>query len=213
MSHIVSSRSSLAERRSGGICCRNIKTHQLLQAVLLQPAFSEDERCDYHVRGSGVQEVGGIVGRHPSPELQAIWVSHERLEGSIPAVKNPGNSPADAVAERTPQQSVTGWGKVASFLQACREAPCTHRRPARFGGQTQASAEAGSSIPAALVSPQHDDMAPSEAAVLVELGKEGGSQVGVKVDNERLLSSLVPATQGKRSFLEGRRDHVPCMIR
>ena len=38
-------------------------------------------------------------------------------------------------------------------------------------------------IPAALISTQHDDMAPFEAAVLVELSKKGGSQIRVKVDN------------------------------
>lgn len=38
-------------------------------------------------------------------------------------------------------------------------------------------------IPAALISPQHDDMAPFKATVLVELSKKGGSQIRVKVDN------------------------------
>jgi len=34
-------------------------------------------------------------------------------------------------------------------------------------------AEMGSSSPAILISPQHDDMAPLEATMLVELSKEG----------------------------------------
>ena len=39
-------------------------------------------------------------------------------------------------------------------------------------------------VPAGLVGAQHDDMAAGKAAVLVELGKEAGAQVGVEVDNE-----------------------------
>ena len=47
--------------------------------------------------------------------------------------------------------------------------------------------------PAGLVGAQHDDMAPAEVAVLVELGEEAGPQVCVKIDYQRVLASLLPA--------------------
>ena len=51
----------------------------------------------------------------------------------------------------------------------------------------------GSSPPASLVCSKHDDMASFEAAMLVELRKEGGCQVCIKVDNKGVLSNFVPA--------------------